>query len=95
MRIELEKGDKVIMLPTDQLLDLFRWRNFFLSDENRIKIAADLGGKTGIVTSIEEKYRSDYFYFLPDSNELHNTYCMPYESVDFQTSIGIQTIIIE
>lgn len=83
MRFRLEKGDKVTMYPAAVLLRIFQARNFFLTDDDRIKFAGDLGGVTGTVTSIEEKYASDYFFFLPDGNESHNTYSMPYESVDF------------
>lgn len=83
MRIGLERGDKVTMHSAEVLLRIFQTRNFFLTEEDRLKFAEDLGGKTGTVSSIEEKWQFDYFYFLPDGNEPHQTYSLPYESVDF------------
>lgn len=88
MRIGLQKGDKVTLMPAAPLLRIFIGRNFFRSDDDRIKFAGDLGGKTGTVTSIEEKYAFDYFYFLPDGNEPHQTYSIPYESVDFSATLN-------
>ena len=82
MKIGLQQGDKVKLLPTPQLAELFERRRFF-SDLFRQEAAEKLGGKEGIVNSIEDKYAFDYFFFLPNGET--NTWSIPYQAVDFET----------
>jgi len=77
----LERGDKVKMLPTPQLMKVLQIRNFCFDDEMREKVANEIGGKEGIVQSIEDKYAFDYFFFLPSGEE--RNYSIPYHAVDF------------
>ncbi len=83
MKVRLEKNDRVKMLPAPELFDILKSRNFCYDDATRQKIADEIGGKNGVVQKIEDKYAFDYFYFLPDGNESHQNYSMPYESVKF------------
>lgn len=78
MKQMLEKGDRVKLLPADQLKGLFDARGFF-SIDFREKAAEFLGGKEGIVESIEQKYAFDYFFFLPDGEK--QTWSIPYQAV--------------
>jgi hypothetical protein len=78
-KVILKKGDKVKLLPADQLLAVFRSRNFFTSDEARQRVAKEIGGREGEVDSIEIKYQFDYFFFK--AGQLN--YSIPYESVKF------------
>ena len=82
MRIKLKKGDKVSLLPTQQLFQLFEQRNFFSSDF-RQKAAEVLGKKDGVVSSIEDKYAFDYFLFLPNGETI--SWSVPYKAVNFNT----------
>jgi hypothetical protein len=81
MAQKLNKGDAVKLLPELKLLELFVRRNFFSSLALREEFAALLGGKSGVVESIEDKYQFDYFYFMP--NGTSDRYSIPYQSVDF------------
>ncbi len=81
MRAFLETGDKVKILPTSQLFDVLKMRDFCLDDETRHQVANEIGGKEGIVQSIEVKYAFDYFFFLPDGSK--ENYSIPYQAVDF------------
>jgi hypothetical protein len=81
MRIMLEQGDKVKIIPTPQLMELLQKRNFCSDDETRKRVSDEIGGKEGIVKTIEQKWAFDYFYFLPNGSDKH--YSIPYESVDF------------
>ena len=81
MRTRLEQGDRVKLLPTPQLAELFERKRFF-SDEFRQKAAEQLGGKEGTVNSIEDKYSFDYFFFLPNGET--DTWSIPYQAVDFE-----------
>ncbi len=81
MRIKLDTGDKITLIPSDQLLKLFEQRNFFRTNiEHRKEVADKIGGQDGIVDHIETKYAFDYFFFKMDNER---TYSIPYESVDF------------
>lgn len=87
MRVALNKGDRVILLPTPKLFEVFKNRNFFLNDETRQEYANDLGSKEGNVDNIEQKYMFDYFFFkLKDED---GSYSIPYESVDFKETMII------
>lgn len=79
MKIMLEKGDKVKLLPAEQLMEVFQKRNFFKNDETRQEFANKIGGKAGVVSDIEEKYAFDYFYFMPDG--FLEVYSIPYQSI--------------
>jgi len=83
MRTMLEQGDKVKILPTPQLMKVLQMRNFCTDDVTRQKVADEIGGKEGIVQSIEQKWAFDYFYFLPSGEE--RNYSIPYQAVDFGT----------
>lgn len=89
MRVALEQGDKIQLLPQNQLLEVFRRRNFFLNDETRIEFAEKLGGKRGTVMKIEDRYQFDYFYFKLDNSDDHS-YSIPYGSVDFDKCFWIR-----
>jgi hypothetical protein len=78
MKEMLEKGDRVKLLSTPQLKELFENRGFFSSDF-RQKAAETLGDKEGVVESIEEKYAFDYFFFLPDGQK--QSWSIPYQAV--------------
>ena len=82
MRTMLEKGDRVKILPTPEVMKVLQMRNFCIDDVTRQKVADEIGGKEGIVQSIEQKWAFDFFYFLPDGEEKNN-YSIPYQSVDF------------
>lgn len=77
----LRQGEKIKLLPPDQLMKVLQNRNFCSNDETRQRVANSIGGKWGIVESIEDKYAFDYFFFLP-IGEIIN-YSIPYGSVDF------------
>jgi hypothetical protein len=79
MKIMLEKGDRVKLLPAEQLMEVFQRRNFFADNEIRQRFANQIGGKEGVVEIIEEKYAFDYFYFRPD--DTMETYSIPYQSI--------------
>lgn len=85
MKIALQPGDKIKLLPTPQLLELFEQRQFF-SGVFRQEAAEKLGGKEGIVTSIEEKYQFDYFGFSKFGETI--TWSIPYQAVDFEAQPG-------
>lgn len=87
MKILLEKGDKVTLLPTSELIKIFNQRNFF-TEKDRQEFAIILGGKCGTITSIEDKYSFDYFHFQPDGN--NNTWTVPRESVILDTTITLR-----
>ena len=82
MKILLEEGDAVTMLPTPKLMEVLKGRNFCTNDKIRQKVADEIGGKEGVVSNIELKYALDYFYFSPHSSA-SNQYSVPYEAVDF------------
>lgn len=82
----LEKGDSIKLLSVPELMGVLQMRNFCTDDETRREVANLIGGKKGVVWSIEDKWAFDYFYFLPDGNEPHQRYSIPYESVDFNQS---------
>lgn len=80
MKLQLENGDKVKLLPQPQLLELFQRRNFF-SQEFRQEASEKLSEKEGVVDSIESKYAFDYFFFK--ENGCSNNWSIPYQAVDF------------
>jgi hypothetical protein len=81
MKIMLEKGDRVKLLPTEQLMEVLQRKNFCFDDETRQRIANEIGGKEGVVSEIEEKYAFDYFYFTPDKSISILSYSIPYQSI--------------
>lgn len=77
--MKLRRGQYVQLKTSDELLEIFNSRNFFSDDSTRKRIVKDIGGKTGIVEFIEDKYAYDYFFFkIPETGD---TYSIPYESV--------------
>ena len=84
MKTMLEQGDKIKIIPTEQLFELLKIRNFCSDDETRKRVSDAIGGKEGIVKSIEQKWAFDYFYFLPNGED--RSYSIPYQSVDFSVS---------
>lgn len=85
MKAKFKKGDLVTLKPADQLLDIFNKRNFF-TKIHRAGIAVELGGKTGTVHNIEEKYQFDYFYFKHKKET--DVWSIPYESINTLISRG-------
>ena len=83
-KTRLEKGDKITIIPVEEFFKVLQMRNFCTNDETRRRVAEEIGGKEGIVESIEDKYAFDYFYFLPNAKEHYKLYSIPWESVDFE-----------
>lgn len=79
MKTKLQKGDRVQLLPAEELLEIFNQRKFF-GEDFREEAAGILGSAEGTVDSIEDKYRFDYFFFLPDGKTAN--WSVPYEAVD-------------
>lgn len=78
-KVKLTKGDIVKMLPVEELFKILKQRNFCTNDETRKWVSEAIGGKKGIVESIEDRYAFDYFYFeISDGTN----YSVPYEAVD-------------
>ena len=75
---KLKVGDKVKLLPPEELLEIFNSRKFF--SEDRETAAGLLGNAEGTVDDIEDKYAYDYFFFLPDGKTAN--WSIPYEAVD-------------
>lgn len=82
MEKKLQQGDNVKMLQTEDLMKVLQNRNFCTDDETRQKVADKIGGKEGVVKSIEDRYAFDYFYFLPNGSE--RAYSVPYQSIDLK-----------
>lgn len=88
----IRTGDKVKLFPANELFQILKMRNFCFDDETRQKVANEIGGKTGTVKSVEEKYQYDYFFFVPDVNESDDSYSIPYQAIDW-SKIEMTTII--
>lgn len=68
----------MVKLKSEQeLLDLFRRKNFFRDDDYRQQAARILADATGIVTAKEDRYR--YFYFTKDGDE--GNYSIPFSAI--------------
>jgi hypothetical protein len=69
------------MLPEKQLLEALRNKKFSGDDNYRISVAKAIGGKIGIVSSVDEQYCHEYFHF----NIINQTtsYWVPIEAVDW------------
>lgn len=78
--IKLKNGDVIKLFPSPQLKEVFEERVFFTSDF-REEASNKLGGKRGIVERIESKYQFDYFFFLPEGENV--SWSIPYQAVDF------------
>jgi len=75
----LNTGDKIELLPVEELFKVLQMRNFCFDDETRQKVADEIGGSQGIVQSIEQKYQFDYFFYLKDGDITN--YSIPYQVV--------------
>ena len=82
MKIRIETGDPITLLPTPQLLEVLIKRKFFSSDGHRREVADEFGGKTGFVKSVEEKYAFDYFTFLDGKRTNVSEPALPYEAIE-------------
>lgn len=85
MEKRLKKGDHITLISKEDLLKVLEKRNFCGEDKWRKIISESIGGTSGIVDSIEDKWAFDYFYFRPDGKE--DTYSIPYQAVDFNKEI--------
>lgn len=84
--IVLNNNDRVMLFPPQECFNIICQRKFCSNDETRIIVANAIGGKTGTVTKVEDKWRFDYFYFTPDQEGVipSKEYSIPYECVKFK-----------
>ncbi len=73
----MKTGDKVTIISKDDLFNILKTRNFCLNDKYRELVSKEIGGTTGIVHSIEEKYSNDYFFYMYNDE----TYSIPVQSI--------------
>lgn len=81
--MKLITGQKVKIVPIEECFKILQYRNFCTDDETRTRIANEIGGKTGYIDSIEEKYSNDYFFFkLDEPVDIYNSYSIPVQVVE-------------
>lgn len=75
----MKPGMPVKILPQKELMLVLDGRNFF-TEKFRKDAAKKLGGTTGKVDDIDERYARDYFFYAPEWGG--PTWSIPVEAVD-------------
>lgn len=84
MEFNLESGKRVILQSSERLFVIFTKNNFF-EEKLRERFAKNIGGKTGVVGRVDNKY--GYFSFTPDDSYGGNSYSIPFESIDMKATV--------